>query len=420
MKNQTKQENSKSCGWIKRFIHRLQHLPVALTGLALGLCGIGAILDTIAQQAGAYSSTEWWISIPFITIAVFLVTLVTIRNIAHPSVFKFDTKDPLLVSFIPTYSMTLMCFAGFIAGWQKHLTPTIYPCQVIGAVLMCIAVAAQLFFIVYFLIMLSKHRWNEDSMYGSWLVPTVGPITACTFASRFNELVLPFGFFQAIWFAAFATYVVLFVFVTYALLFKKQPDKEKFPSIAVYFAPANLTLAGFLQTFAIPSVVKYTDSGYQMPVEIQAFIGNDYKFINVMLILLTCMAFTYTILLWFFTVRIFLNNKFAYIFASLTFPLAIGASAMFYDYIYLKNYEIVNHAVDLGIIKEFFQYVGWIFTGVATCIIIFVAVRFLMMVFVAICSCENDDKKHQCYCDKSKKIEHVKFEKTVEAKNETK
>ena len=406
--------NSKICVnsncWTK-FIHRLQHLPVALTGLSLGLCGIGAILDVIAQQAGAYSSNYWWISIPFITIALFLITLVTIRNIVHPKVFNFDTKDPLLVSFIPTYSMTLMCIAGFIAGWQKHASPTIYPCQIIGAILMCIAVLAQIIFIGFFVKILLKHKWHEDSMYGSWLVPTVGPITGCTFTGRFNELVLPVGFFQAIWFVSFATYVVLFIFVTYALLFKKQPDKEKFPSVAVYFAPANLTLAGFLQTFAIPAVSQYNDS-YKMPIEVQAFIGNHNMFINVMLILMTCMAFTYTILLWFFTVRILTNNKFAYIFASLTFPLAIGASSMFYLYIYLKLNTDVS--TNLPVLRDFFQYIGWIFTGVATSIILFVAFRFVKLVIIAMFSKQNDDKKHKCYCDNSNtnSIETTKLDAT--------
>lgn len=382
-----------------KLIHRVQHLPIALTGLALGLCGISAVLDVIAHQNHGYGPDLWWVSIGFIAIATVLLLLVTIRNIAHPKVLGFDTKDPLLASFLPTYSMTLMCIAGFIAGWQKGHSG-VPPCQVIGAILMCLAVLIQIAFIFLFIKnILTKHKWHEESMYGSWLVPTVGPATACTFAGRFNEGILPVGFFQAIWFFAFGTYVILFIFVTYALLFKKQADKDKFPSIAVYFAPANLTLAGFLQTFALPSVSGPYNT---LPVEVQAFMGHDNAFINAMLILMAAMAFTFTIILWFFVIRIFIINKFTYIFASLTFPLAIGAGAMVYLHAYIEKSIVIfdhNQANSfIQLLSSFTMYIGYIFTGVATCIILFIAVRFLILLVKALATSVNDDKTHKVYC----------------------
>ena len=32
-----------------RFIHRIQHMPVATTGLSLGVAGLASVLDTIFQ-----------------------------------------------------------------------------------------------------------------------------------------------------------------------------------------------------------------------------------------------------------------------------------------------------------------------------------------------------------------------------------
>lgn len=407
--------NSKP-SFLRTLAHRIQHLPTALTGLALGLCGIAAVLDTIFKQYYVHPRTDWWISIGFIAVATVLLLLATIRNCVHPKVLGFDTKDPLLSSFLPTYSMTLMCIAGFIAGWQVGdgfgKTP---PCQVIGAIIMCLAVLIQIVFIVYFAKnVLAKHKWHEHSMYGSWLVPTVGPATASTFAGRFDEHILPIGFFQAIWFFAFSTYIVLFIIVTYALLFKKQPDKEKFPSIAVYFAPPNLVLAGFLQAFAIPSV----NHLYDHTPEVVAFSGANHDFINVMLILMGCMAFTYTIVLWFFVVKIFIGNKFGYIFAALTFPLAIGAASMVYMHGYLVKYGVYIYGANiphaLTILTEFFQYIGYIFTTVATCIIIFIAIRFIINIIKALATTINDDKKHKVYCCEPEEV--VVEEKIIDVK----
>ncbi|GAA5414687.1 hypothetical protein [Ureaplasma ceti] len=379
----------------KKLNHRFQHLPVALTGLALGLCGIASALDTIFKKF--YHPNCWWISIGFIAVASFLLLLATIRNFSHKKVVLFEAKEPLLSSFLPTYAMTLMCIAGFIAGWEKgNYFGKVPPCQVIGAILMCLSVVIQIVCIVAFVKnVLLKHNWDKDSMYGSWLVPTVGPATAATFTGRFNENILPVWFFQIIWFFAFANYVVLFVVVTYSLLFKKKADIHKFPSIAVYFAPANLVLAGFLQTFAIPSVEPY----YIHTPEVQAFIGHNWDFINIAIIFMACMAFTYNILLWFFIVKIFNSTKFAYIFASVTFPLAIGASAMLYIYGYLGLYMHVthDHSHIITMLEQFFRYIGYIFTVVATCIILYVATRFIINIMKSLVTNMNDDKHHCVY-----------------------
>ena len=63
--------------------------------------------------------------------------------------------------------MTIMCIGGFLAGWQYHIGKN-PPLQIIGAILMCIGVLIQFFFIYMFLVyVLKKHSWHLDSMYGS-------------------------------------------------------------------------------------------------------------------------------------------------------------------------------------------------------------------------------------------------------------
>ena len=69
---------------------------------------------------------------------------------------------------------------------------------------------------------------------------------------NFNNHVLPNIFFQFFWYIAFVTYVLLFIQVTYVLLFNKKPKKETLPSLIVYFAPGALVTASFFTTFALP------------------------------------------------------------------------------------------------------------------------------------------------------------------------
>lgn len=380
-----------------RFIHRIQHIPVATTGLSLGVAGLASVLDTIFQPL-YYSNNLWWASIPLIAISSFLLLLITIRNFSHPKVLKFDTKDTLSSSLLPTYSMTLMCIAGFIAGWQKDYSG-IPACQVIGAIVMCIAISIQLIFVVLFVKnVLSKFKWHSHPAYGSWLVPTVGIITACTFAGRFNQNILPIWFFQAIWFFGFITFIPLFIVITYQLLFKTKVAQEKYPSIAVYFAPPNLVLAGFVQSFAIPS------QNVILVPEIAAFGGSNSSFIFVLTILLSMLAFSYTVILWFFVARIFITHKITYIFASFTFPLAIGSASMLYTSNYFNKMFINIQQSYVLTLSSIFRYVGYVFSSVAFICIMYILIRFSIKLIKEVFSKSSDEKTHVAYIKEQENV----------------
>lgn len=371
------------------FKHRVQHLPVALTGLSLGLAGLATALDLILRNninLNFSSYNAWWISIPFISVSTIIILLITFKHILHPRVLFFDAKNTLSSSFLPTYSMTIMCIGGFLAGWQYHIGKT-PPLQIIGAILMCIGVLIQFFFIYMFLVyVLKKHSWHLDSMYGSWFVPTVGISTASTFTGRFNSNILPLEFFQIIWFFAFVTFVILFPIITYSLLFKKQCDCEKFPSIAVNFAPPNLLLASFCQSFAIPSFDNKT-----------IFMDDKHIFVNVMLLFLICFGLVYTFILYIFIVRIFNNNKFDYIFASITFPLAIGCIATTNVSLYLEKLYGQNHISVIDQLYNTFKILGYIFTSIATILILFIATRFFKKSYHILFSNKFDNDVNICY-----------------------
>ncbi len=373
---------------------RSQHLPVALTGLSLGISGLATALDLILRNnvnCDYNNFNGWWISIPLFLIVTIIIILVSFKHVLHPKVVLFDAKNPLTSSFLPTYSMTIMCIGGFLAGWQYD-KGDVPPLQVIGAIIMCIGVLIHFIFIFLFsFFVLKKHKWHSDSMYGSWFVPMVGITTASTFAGRFNSNILPLEFFQAIWFFGFVSFIILFPIITYSLLFKKKADNEKFPSIAVNFAPPNLLLASFCQSFAIPS----TKPGNTI------FDFNSNAFINVILILLMCFGLVYTIILYLFIIRIFWNNKFAYIFASITFPLAIGCIAttnvgMYFDKLYINN----PTSLFFSQISQCCLILGYIFTAIATILICYVMVRFFIKSWHIMFSNKYDNVKHECYCQK--------------------
>lgn len=378
-----------------KFLNRFQHLPTA-TGLALGLSSFGSILDNEFHYGGSIyngggplypnnvngieASEQWWISIFFIFLSTILLTITVIKFFRFRKLFSFELQNPLFVSLMPTFSMALMSIGGFIAGWDIKTTSNGF--QIVGAILLLSGVVTQLPLIyLFFKNVLVKFKWHEHPMYGSWFIPTVGLVTSATFAERFNQGVLPAYFFQAIWFFAFISFLIAVGPITYSLLFKTKVTHDKFPSVVIYFAPPNLLLAAFIQSFAIPGVLGQ--------------IGNAYPldFYNVIIIIFVAISITMTFFMWVFSLKVF-QTKFDFIFASLGFPLFIGATSIIYTSWYVHLLIALKGMTNLIIIGQTLAVIGWIFTSVACAILTYVSILSFFKIGQILFTNKFDKKEH--------------------------
>lgn len=340
-----KKQELLSNGFLYRLKQNYSKLPNALSGLALGICGLSTVLNNFIYTF--YSAWIFWLSIPFISIAIVLLFLAIIRNSLNPKLLALEIKDPLMSSFLSTFSMALMCIAGFIAYW--NIRNPISAAQIIGATLMIFSLCLQLLIFFYFVKnVLIKYKFKSETVYGSWFLPSVGLAIASLFTNDFNQKILPNIFFQTIWYFAFTTYIIFFFIITYKLLFIRQPIDEKFPSIAIYFAPGGLITASFIDTFAIP-YTKAINGHLSNAGHIEFFSNNEFitsysiGYINAMSFIFVAISFTYSILLWTIFVIKILKQKFSYIFASLTFPTAVNAYAILAYGIFLNIYITKIH-----------------------------------------------------------------------------
>ena len=375
------------------YINRFSHLPVAFTGLALGIGGLG---NCILQLGAINGYNSKWITIISVSIVCIFLIMMLIKNIAHPKVLKSELEDPLLVSLLPTFSMSLMIVAGFIGMWNKSSKTS--PNQIAAAVVMCLAVAIQFVLIGFFIKSFIKNhiKSKNQHMYGTYFVPIVGLITACTVAG--NVISLPNIFFQVIWFIGYGTFVLTLPVVTYSLLFKEQKvSAAQFPSIAVWFAPANLSCAGFLQVFML--------YGKQTSLYPSAFLYTIF-------ILTVLVGFCTSLLLYLFIFRIFMLRwknhvkDFAPILCSLSFPCAIGSTSMVWTAKKLAN--MFYHGMDKwylapndGTLQStavwFFGIVGIIFATLTTIVIGYLLFNMIRLAIVTLFTKRNDDKMHSAY-----------------------
>lgn len=310
---------------IKTTKRKVAGAPTPMAGLALGLGSVlwcwenGAELHGYAQIAGA-------------VIAALLLFVLVAKFIWHPQLLWCDLSHPVVGSVVPTFAMALMVVSKAVG---------LYFSAFAGACLWVFAVVLHLIFLVLFI----YHRARDfhlHHMVPSWFVPPIGIIVAdVSFPGipalhPFAHVLLVFGM---------VAYAIMLPMMIYRFMFCDEvPDAAK-PTIAIMAAPASLSLAGYLTVTASPSPV------------IVAVLGG-------IAVLMTAIIY-----LAFFRL---LRLDFSPGYAAFTFPMAIGATALFKTATWMQSKGIDAHYIaqvhGLAMMELY----------VASAIIGYVAIRYLL------------------------------------------
>lgn len=264
---------------MRKVIENLKNIPVALSGLALGVAGLGNLLATEIHP---------YFRLLALSAAMVLLTLLFIKNLLHPKVFIAEAIHPVSGSFIPTFDMTLMLIASGI-GQYSLLT---------GQVLWYIAFIFHIAFAINFTYQSSRY-FSINKILPSYFVPFVGIVVACI--SGVNLELAIDG--QIIFYIGFTLYLMLLPLVMYRLLFGDRISDNQLPAFAVIGAPASLCLYGYLSVFNQPHYLFVT------------MLFGLALFMNSLMILSLIRVNPYRL-------------KFMPIYASFTFPLVIGATGL--------------------------------------------------------------------------------------------
>lgn len=267
-------------------------IPTPLAGLALGLSSLGwcweyaAGMAGKAQQVGALAGGM-------------LLLAVLLKFLMQPRLLWQELSHPVLGSVLPTFAMASMVISAALpAGYDL--------------VLWSAALVMHLIFLCGFI----WHRLQDlrlHLMIPGWFIPPVGVITAAlTIPSEaFHPLV------QWIFWAGLACYSLLLPVMLLRLLFAGNIPENGKPTIAVLAAPASLLLAGYLTITPEPSVLL-----------VSVLLG--------IAILMTALIYLAMVLL--------LRLPFSPGFAAYTFPLVIGATALFKVSMLFGQWQMTDEA----------------------------------------------------------------------------
>ncbi|QYK06747.1 TDT family transporter [Shewanella zhangzhouensis] len=330
--NRQSMQTNPTQGVFETGLHKRLHasaakLPSPLGGLALAIASLGWTLENVLPAANGMAQLAGSL------LGAILLMALTIKFILHPKILAEELAHPVLGSVIPTYAMGWMvvsrCLGNYVAG--------------AGEVLWLLAVAAHLGFLTVFCV----HRcrsFSLDSMVPSWFVPPIGIIVAAVAFPPHGPRVLAEAL---LWFGMLA-YLVMLPVMLYRLIFRAAVPQAAQPTLAILAAPASLSLAGYLSLIPEPSVV---------------IIG---------LLLTLAVLMTSIIYLAFFHL---LRLPFSPGFAAFTFPMVIGATALYKTHDWLAGQGYVSK------LTQGLSHLANLELTVAAAVVLFVSAKYLAFYF---------------------------------------
>lgn len=305
---------------------KIRKLPTPMAGLALGIGGLGMCLDAALAQQGRIEM------ISMLIVGAMLLSLL-IRFVLHFDTLRADLKHPVIGSVAPTFAMALMVFShGLAMYWSLA-----------GTAVWLLAITLHVYFLVKF-IRYRRREFSLHHMVPSWFVPPVGiAVAAVAWSGSMGDWTHLLAWLCMAF--ALACYAVMMPLMFYRLMFRETIPEGAQPTIAILAAPASLTLAAYLRVTMDPS-----------PLLVIVMLG---------------LAITMTVIVYGAFLRL-LRLPFTPGFAAFTFPMAIGATAIYKVEAMFKHWRVPTALI------EQLNLLGAIELGVATLVISYVAVRYLV------------------------------------------
>ncbi|MEH6444286.1 MAG: hypothetical protein V7784_10335 [Oceanospirillaceae bacterium] len=307
---------------------QLQILPVGIVGLAFGVCSLGWNFEIFYPLNGYLQTLTT-------STALLIVCLVVLKLFLLPKSFYQLQLDPAIGPILPTVAMTLMvastCFSPLFSlvvwsiGLVLHLI--ILGCFIISRVT----------------------NFQLAQVSPTWFIPTIGiviaPLTA-PFVSLSSTPPAINLLSCAILVFAILAYFSLLLVVVYRLRTLPSLNSASKPALALFSAPPNICLAGYLALSPQPNVVFTT-------------------FMICLAITMTCFSY--------YTIIKQKGDAFVPTIGAFTFPLIIGAAAMRVTAEWIQNSTGVFqflHAVFSSLAQMQFL--------IATLITVWICYRYLM------------------------------------------
>ena len=266
--------------YFQKFNHILCKIPSSLAGLALAIGSLAFCWGSVADLQGMGQSFGAIVA-ACIILPLFLKYLLNTRMLIQ------DLQHPISGSVIPTLPMATMVLSHNIALSYFN----------VAEVLSWLAILLHLFFFLYFIIYRSKN-FALAQVLPSWFIPPIGLVLAIITHPGGLPTVLAKGLFIL----GLISYTLLLPIVIYRLIYATKLTNTEKPILIILATPASLLLLGYYIVVTTPSYTLVT--------------------------LLLTLALVMTLYAYFALITL-LRLPFVQTYSAFTFPLVVGAIALF-------------------------------------------------------------------------------------------
>jgi len=298
-------------------------IPTELAGLALGIASLGWCWEYFlnfqgkAQMSGAL-------------LASVLLLALLFKFILNPNLLKKELSHHMNGCIVPTFAMATMVVSNNINHFNHQVALYLW----LSAIILHVA-----FLVVFIYYRIKDFKFKY--MLPSWFIPPVGIVVAAVSfpggqSINIANTILMFGL---------VVYFILLPILLYRYFLHNKFALHEQPTIAIFAAPASLCLTGYLTVTEQPSV---------QLVAMLTFIA------------LSMTLFVYCSFNW------LLRLPFSPAYSSFTFPLVIGATAMF-----KTNQYLISSGYSLQL-AELVEYIACVELTIATLMVIYVSLRYVM------------------------------------------
>jgi len=204
-------------------MNMIKKVPVPLCGVMLGMAALGNLLQSYSEGV-RYACGA---------VAAVLLVLVLLKLFMFPQMVAEDMKNPIMASVSGTFPMALMLLSVYAKPLIEGIAYYIW----IFAILLHIAL------IVYFTVKFI-FKLDMKKVFASYYIVYVGIAVAAITAPAYEKLAIGAA---AFWFG-FVSLLVLLVLVTVRYMNYKEVPQPAQPLICIYAAPASLCVAGYVQS----------------------------------------------------------------------------------------------------------------------------------------------------------------------------
>ena len=299
---------------------RIKKVPLAISGLALAIAALGNLIAPHSEGAQLLCGL----------LSAFLIWLFILKCIFDFQQVKEDTKNPVVLSALPTSTMALMLLWVYALPYIGH-----------GAVFLWYLAVAAHFLIMCLFIRRFIVGLKIQNVFPGCFVASVGIVTVSVTSPDMGALQLG----QAIFYVGFTLYFFVLPLIVYRLIKLGGPPEPARPTLAIFAAPMCLCIVGYLSVFPQPNRMLL------------------YGMLTVALIKYICVTVKMVSLI---------RLKFYPTFAAFTFPYVIGATAfkMGNDFLIANGYT-------------FFSFVPVFSEALAVLIVAYVFVRYAIFLLSA-------------------------------------